>query len=98
MSSGRRFPDQAAPYAALGCDLRSLYHGTLFRFPLRTAELAAASQISRQAYSPQEVAGWLATLRQEAMRVLLFLKHVVRLQVRAACTASRAAIRPQPLI
>lgn len=38
------YPDQAAPYKLFGCDLKTPYSGTLFRFPLRTADMR--SQIS----------------------------------------------------
>lgn len=43
-----RYPDQCAPYLAFGCDMRSEFSGTLFRFPLRTPEAAATSQIATQ--------------------------------------------------
>lgn len=76
-------PDSAAPFAgAFGADLRggAAYAGTLFRLPLRTAGQAAESGISRQAYSPDKVASMLAALRDEAPLVLLFLKHVRRVE------------------
>lgn len=38
------------PYQAFGCDMRSEFSGTLFRFPLRTPEAAAQSQISTQVH------------------------------------------------
>lgn len=41
-------PDQFAPYKAFGCDLRTPFAGTLFRFPLRTVEQAARSRLSKQ--------------------------------------------------
>ena len=42
------YQDQFEPYAAFGCDMRSHYSGTLFRFPLRSASLANQSRISKQ--------------------------------------------------
>ena len=45
----RQHPDQFAPYCAFGCDARSIFSGTLFRFPLRTPALAARSRVSKQA-------------------------------------------------
>lgn len=72
----------AAPYqGAFGANLAKgrPYNGTLFRLPLRTAEQAAESSISRQAYNPDKVASMLEALRVEAPLVLLFLKSVRRL-------------------
>ena len=42
------YPDQFEPYTAFGCDMRSMYQGTLFRFPLRSPALAQQSRISKQ--------------------------------------------------
>ena len=42
------YQDQFEPYVAFGCDMRSHYSGTLFRFPLRSASLAEQSRISKQ--------------------------------------------------
>ncbi|GFR39744.1 hypothetical protein Agub_g226, partial [Astrephomene gubernaculifera] len=55
--------------------------GTLFRFPLRSAELAAASTISKQVYTPESVRVLLQQLCSESSQILLFLKHIVRLEV-----------------
>jgi hypothetical protein len=41
-------PDQFAPFLAFGCDMHNHYPGTLFRFPLRTPEMALRSRISKQ--------------------------------------------------
>ena len=40
-----RFPAQFAPYQLFGCDMRKRFDGTMFRFPLRTEEQAAASNL-----------------------------------------------------
>jgi hypothetical protein len=74
----------AAPFSgAFGADLSRAapYEGTLFRLPLRTAEQAAESSISRQVYDPRKVAAMLEALRAEAHLVLLFLKSVRRIDV-----------------
>lgn len=47
-SAAEAHPDQFAPYQAFGCDAKSYFRGTLFRFPLRTAQQAAKSRISKQ--------------------------------------------------
>ncbi|KAL0374334.1 UNVERIFIED_CONTAM: Sacsin [Sesamum radiatum] len=41
------YKDQFFPYCAFGCDMKSPFHGTLFRFPLRNADQAA----NRKTYS-----------------------------------------------
>lgn len=41
-------PAQFAPYCAFGCNMRTEFGGTVFRFPLRTPALAARSRISGQ--------------------------------------------------
>lgn len=45
-----QFPDQFQPYLNFGCTLRERFPGTLFRFPLRTPELARESEISKSCY------------------------------------------------
>ena len=45
-----QFPDQFEPFMLFGCDLQSTFNGTLFRFPLRTAEGAARSEIKKEHY------------------------------------------------
>jgi sacsin len=42
-----QFPDQFEPYSFFGCTLQERFNGTLFRFPLRTADLARESEISK---------------------------------------------------
>jgi hypothetical protein len=44
----RQHPDQFAPYMLFGCDMEAVFDATLFRFPLRTEDLAARSRISKQ--------------------------------------------------
>ncbi|BDA44284.1 probable Sacsin [Coccomyxa sp. Obi] len=74
-------PDQFAPYQAFGCNARSYFDGTLFRFPLRTAKQAANSRISKQVYSVEGVRSVLGDLRKEAVSALLFLKSLQRLEI-----------------
>jgi sacsin len=56
--------------------LRERYKGTLFRFPLRTVATANASEIKREAYTPQAVKALFSAFKPQAMQALLFLKHV----------------------
>lgn len=75
---------QVAPYRAFGCDMASPYRGTLFRFPLRSAQQAASGRISKQAYEPDAIAALLADLTAEAPLMMLFLKSLESVQVSAA--------------
>ncbi|XP_051132159.1 uncharacterized protein LOC127252147 isoform X2 [Andrographis paniculata] len=49
------YKDQFLPYCAFGCDMKSPFHGTLFRFPLRNGDQAANSQLSKQAYLEDDI-------------------------------------------
>lgn len=64
-----------------GCDTKSYFNGTAFRFPLRTADMAAHSRISHQQYSAAKVKDLLAQLTQETHLILLFLKCVTRIDI-----------------
>lgn len=44
----QQYPDQFRPFCAFGCNMEAEFVGTLFRFPLRTANAADKSHISRQ--------------------------------------------------
>ncbi|KAL6760935.1 hypothetical protein V8C86DRAFT_987674 [Haematococcus lacustris] len=75
---------QLAPYqGAFGCDVLSgrPWPGTLFRFPLRTAVLAANSNISKQVYDAAKVQGLLRALMHEAPSIMLFLKNIAAIEV-----------------
>ena len=52
----RSYPDQFAPYKGFGWTT-GFYNGTLFRFPLRTAAMAAVSRISKQVSTRVQVVG-----------------------------------------
>ena len=75
------YPDQFAPFLAFGCDMRTHFRGTLFRFPLRTAAQAASSRLSGHAYAPEELEQLLASMYEDAAEMILFLKHVSRIEV-----------------
>jgi hypothetical protein len=77
-----QFPDQFAPLKdVFGCDLESDFHGTLFRFPLRTPELAEASDIKHRAYSRREVADLFRRFRASVTETMLFLRNVRNVEV-----------------
>ena len=75
------FPEQFEPFLFFGCDLRKRFDGTLFRFPLRTAEAAATSKLRQEAYSPEAVRGLLSSIHARAGELLLFVKNVRSLEV-----------------
>ncbi|EFJ44918.1 hypothetical protein VOLCADRAFT_118510 [Volvox carteri f. nagariensis] len=92
-----QYADQVAPYAgAFGCTLGAggggavsgggsgslgPWSGTLFRFPLRSAELAEASTISKQIYTIESIRTLLEQLATESFQILLFLKHISRVEI-----------------
>ena len=92
---GRRFPDQFRPYTGVfGCNLEegSEFEGTLFRFPLRTREQAAVSEIKSEPYDKDRVKGSLQTLKSVCGKLLIFLHHVTSIQVfELGCEASSPA-------
>ena len=73
--------DQFSPFAAFGCDMRSHFDGTMFRFPLRTAEQAAVSRLSKASYTSESVRGLLRAFAEEKVLDLLYLKNVERIEV-----------------
>ncbi|XP_027359772.1 sacsin [Abrus precatorius] len=75
------YNDQFSPYCAFGCDMQSTFSGTLFRFPLRSADQAAKSKLSRQAYSPEDISSMFVQLFEEGILTLLFLKSVLCIQI-----------------
>ncbi|XP_052152045.1 uncharacterized protein LOC127770389 isoform X1 [Oryza glaberrima] len=75
------YNDQLSPYRAFGCDMKAPFQGTLFRFPLRTAEQASLSRLSRQVYTEDDILSLFAQLYEEAVYNLLFLKNVLSLEM-----------------
>ncbi len=71
-----KFSDQLEAYKVFGCDMQNYFPGTLFRFPLRTPELAPQSQISKIPYTYQSIQNLITSFKREAPYLLLFLKHV----------------------
>ncbi|KAM0836846.1 hypothetical protein ACQ4PT_062049 [Festuca glaucescens] len=75
------YSDQLSPYRAFGCDMKAPFQGTLFRFPLRNADQASSSRLSRQVYTEDDVLFLFAQLYEEAVYNLLFLKNVLALEM-----------------
>lgn len=70
------YNDQFSPYCAFGCDMKTTFAGTLFRFPLRNAGQAAVSKLSRQAYVEDDILSMFSQLYEEGVLTMLFLKSV----------------------
>ncbi|KAF9436498.1 hypothetical protein BGZ76_003753 [Entomortierella beljakovae] len=74
------FPDQLKPFAVQeDLNFSESYDGTIFRFPLRTDEQAKESKLSKKPYSPEKVLKMLMKLKDEALKAMLFLKHIERI-------------------
>ena len=56
-------------------------NATLFRFPLRTRDMAEKSKISNQPVTPEQLQGLLDELKQEACESLLFTTHVTKISI-----------------
>ncbi|KAL8483693.1 hypothetical protein ACS0TY_026393 [Phlomoides rotata] len=75
------YTDQFFPYCAFGCDMKSPFDGTLFRFPLRNADQAANSKLSKQAYLGEDISSMFVQLYEEGILLLIFLKSVLSIEM-----------------
>lgn len=80
----RKLPDQFKPYqdvfgCRIGDDRDDDFSGTLFRFPLRTREQAARSEISGLHYDRKQITALLNMLVHSASYLLLFTQSVQQL-------------------
>jgi hypothetical protein len=71
-----RYEDQMAPFCMFNQNLHEEFDGTLFRFPLRTSEVAERSAISSKVVTVTEVRDMFEEFQKEANQVLLFLKSI----------------------
>ncbi|KAG0368972.1 hypothetical protein BGX24_002601, partial [Mortierella sp. AD032] len=78
----KEFPDQLKTFSVLeDIDFTVPYNGTIFRLPLRTPMQAVDNKLSRYPRTEQEVLGMLMELKDEALKALLFLKHVQKILI-----------------
>jgi sacsin len=87
-----QYRDQFEPFRAFGNDFSKAFQGTLFRFPLRTAQQAAVSRLSRQTYTADSTRELLQLFVQESCGMLLFLK--VRMYSATAAVFVRDCLLP----
>ena len=76
-----QFPDQFDPYCKFGCDMKSRFNGTLFRFPLRDAVTARESEISKSTWGDAELDEMLDKIKEVLPRFLLFLRNVKKIEI-----------------
>ena len=81
-----RMPDQFQPFQdVFGCTLRAgtepSYNGTLFRFPLRTAQQAVNNKLKSDSYSETKRRDFLKMLLERAGNLLMFTQSVREVQV-----------------
>jgi hypothetical protein len=86
-----QFPDQFAPFVQFMPKDRP-FSGTLFRFPLRTASTAAASEIKSQPYALEDMRQLIAALAAHAHELLLFLKNVTTIHLWTQTDAPPATV------
>lgn len=80
-SAIKLYTDQLLPYCAFGSDMKSPFHGTLFRFPLRNADQAANSKLSKQSYLEDDITAMFVQLYEEGILSLLFLKCLISIEM-----------------
>ncbi|KAK7462033.1 hypothetical protein BaRGS_00038562, partial [Batillaria attramentaria] len=73
------YPDLFAAYAQTGVGMDS--PGTLFRFPLRTEEMAKTSEIKNQVVTCNDITKLLEDFKEEMGMCLLFLSNIERIGV-----------------
>ena len=83
----KNFPHQFKPFNGIfGCDLSlknedNSFHGTLFRFPLRTENQAIKSEVKKLVYDGKQVKELLQLFMKGAGSLLLFTQNVRRVSV-----------------
>ena len=96
----RNFKNQFKPFNGIfGCDLLlekedNSFNGTLFRFPLRTRQQAAKSEIKNLHYNDEEMRQLLKTFYERRDVLLLFTQNVIRVGLYSLPSSSRQ--NPQP--
>ncbi|XP_065450845.1 sacsin isoform X1 [Chrysemys picta bellii] len=89
VSPGRMFRDLDADFRTQFSDVLDLYLGnhfkmdncTMFRFPLRNAEMAKVSEISPVPCSDRMVQNLLDKLRTDGAELLMFLNHMEKISI-----------------
>ncbi|CAG8501074.1 10025_t:CDS:10 [Diversispora eburnea] len=72
------YPDQFAPFQISGSkELNKEFEGSLFRYPLRTANDVIVSEIAKKEYKPDDILDMFKKFYEnESINCLLFLKYI----------------------
>ncbi|KAJ8400343.1 hypothetical protein AAFF_G00397260 [Aldrovandia affinis] len=89
VSPGRMFRDLDSDFRTQFSDVLNLYLGshfklercTMFRFPLRTVDMARSSEISSVPASDRMVQNLLDKLRADGAELLMFLNHMEKISI-----------------
>ena len=73
--------DTFAPFRIFDCEPPTPFQGTIFRLPLRTPELAKASQINNRPFEPTDAMKVLEQFISDLPGVMLFLQSVHTIEV-----------------
>ena len=96
----KNFPHQFKPFNGIfGCDLSlknedNSFHGTLFRFPLRTENQAIKSEVKKLVYDGKQVKELLQLFMKGAGSLLLFTQNVRRVSVSHLSKEATDAAQP----
>ncbi|GJJ71850.1 sacsin [Entomortierella parvispora] len=83
---GPAYSDQMAPYKGLfGCDMESHFKGTIFRFPLRTANRPALpkieSPLGNSSWTIGRIGSIMSEWHQDVKIAILFLKNMKTIEL-----------------
>uniref|UniRef100_A0A8C2FV99 Sacsin molecular chaperone n=1 Tax=Cyprinus carpio TaxID=7962 RepID=A0A8C2FV99_CYPCA len=89
VSPGRMFRDLDSDFRSQFSDVLNLYLGnhfklersTMFRFPIRNAEMAKISEISSAPASDRMVQNFLDKIRMDGAELLMFLNHMEKISI-----------------
>jgi hypothetical protein len=83
VTEGIRYHDQLKPFKDVVDDIFAKYSGTVFRLPLRTVKQAERSKIKTSHTSVEQISSILRNFcERELGEVLLFLKHITKIEIR----------------
>ncbi|XP_035477575.1 sacsin isoform X1 [Scophthalmus maximus] len=96
VSPGRMFRDLDSDFRSQFSDVLDLYLGahfklersTMFRFPIRSTDMAKTSEISSVPASDRMVQNLLDKLKTDGAELLMFLNHMEKISICEVCKAS----------
>nr|XP_057935271.1 sacsin isoform X2 [Doryrhamphus excisus] len=96
VSPGRMFRDLDSDFRSQFSDVLNLYlgahfkleHSTMFRFPIRSTEMARTSEVSSIPASDRMVQNLLEKLKNDGAELLMFLNHMEKISICEVNSAS----------